>query len=307
MTDPQLLAAWSGLGLTEVRELTPGRVWELADSRGYRYALKPIFDQPWVDATSRFVAEARIMLHLARNGLPVAPPVVCDDGRIFATNDAGVAYFLSPMLPAGGAGGVESAARFRDVGATLGRLHAALAECPYEVQSWQIDAPTFRSAWQRLIAEVRDIDELIAAIEPWLERITAAADGSHRQLVHGDAHGANILTDRDSVTGIIDMDHMPIAPRIYDVAYYLAFGVNWPFKNAKVPAPQDISLMARNVIDGYGTLTRQELDDIPALSLSVALFLLDYVRDEDKTTRQWWINTARWIIDHPATLTRTDG
>lgn len=297
MSDPQLLAAWSGLGLTEVGELSPGRVWELADKSGTRYALKPIFDQPWVDATARFVAEARIMSYLAQRGLPVAPPVVCDDGRIYATNAAGVAYFLTPMLAAGGADGVESAARFRDVGATLSRLHAALADCPYEVHSWQIDAPTFTVAWQRLTTEVPDIGELIAAAEPWLDRITAAADGSHRQLVHGDAHGANILTDRDSVTGIIDMDHMPIAPRIYDVAYYFTFGINWPYKNAKVPDVQHVSSMVRNVIDGYGTLTRQELDDIPALSLSVALFLLDYFRDADRPTQETWINTAQWILE----------
>jgi Ser/Thr protein kinase RdoA (MazF antagonist) len=304
MSDPQVLAAWSGLRLTEVRELTPGRVWELADKRGSRYALKPVFDQPWLDATSRFVAEARIVSFLARRGLPVAPPVLCDDGRIYATDDADVAYFLTPMLPAGRAGEVESADRFRDVGATLARLHVALAECPFEIHSWEINAASFTSVWERIKAEVADIDELVALVEPWLDRIAIATDDSRRQLVHGDAHGANILTNEDSVTGIIDIEHMPIAPRTYDVAYFFTFGINWPYKNDRVPVVDDIALMVRNVLDGYGTLTAAELDQIPALSLSVALGLLNYFRDDERRIQEWWIDTARWIIEHPQTLMR---
>jgi Ser/Thr protein kinase RdoA (MazF antagonist) len=302
MSDPQLLAAWSGLDLTEVGELTPGRVWELADKRGSRYALKPVFDQPWLDATSRFVAEARIVSYLARRGLPVAPPVLCDDGRIYATDHADVAYFLTPMLPVGGATETESAERFRDVGATLARLHVALAECPFDIHSWEIDATSFAAVWERIKAQVADIDELTALVEPWLDRIAIATDDPRRQLVHGDAHGANILTDQDSVTGIIDIEHMPIAPRTYDVAYFFAFGINWPYKNNKVPVADDIAFMTRNVLGGYGTLTAAELDQIPALSLSVALGLLDYSRDSKRYIQEWWIDTARWIIEHPHTL-----
>lgn len=304
MSDPQVLAAWSGLHLAEVRELTPGRVWELADKRGSRYALKPVFDLPWLDATSRFVAEARIVSYLAGRGLAVAPPVVCDDGRIYATDDAGTAYFLAPMLPVGAGDGTENADRCHDIGATLARLHVAFAECPFEIHSWEINSTSFTAAWERITAQLPDIDEVVAFTEPWMERIAIALDDPRRQLVHGDAHGANILTDRDSVTGIIDIEHMPIAPRTYDVAYYFAFGVNWPYKNNKVPDADEIAFVTRHVLDGYGTLTAAELDQIPALSLSVALFLLDYCRDDKRSTQKWWIDTARWIVEHPHTLMR---
>lgn len=64
----------------------------------------------------------------------------------------------------------------------------------------------------------------------------------------------------------------------------------------------DIALMTRNVLAGYGPLDREELDNIPALSLSVALFLLDYCRDDDRTIQETWINTARWIVKHPQPL-----
>jgi hypothetical protein len=60
--------------------------------------------------------------------------------------------------------------------------------------------------------------------------------------------------------------------------------------------------VTRHVLDGYGTLTAEELAKIPALSLSVALLLLDYFRDDRRTIQKWWIDTARWIVAHPQTL-----
>jgi aminoglycoside phosphotransferase (APT) family kinase protein len=47
------------------------------------------------------------------------------------------------------------------------------------------------------------------------------------QRVHGDVHGGNILTHGRKATGIIDCDHLPLAPRGYDLGYYMAFGVQW--------------------------------------------------------------------------------
>jgi hypothetical protein len=32
------------------------------------------------------------------------------------------------------------------------------------------------------------------------------------------------------------------------------------------------------------------------------LGLLDYSRDSKRYIQEWWIDTARWIIEHPHTL-----
>jgi Ser/Thr protein kinase RdoA (MazF antagonist) len=42
------------------------------------------------------------------------------------------------------------------------------------------------------------------------------------QRIHGDCHGGNILWDSSGVYGIVDLDHLPIGPRTYDLGHFLA-------------------------------------------------------------------------------------
>ena len=100
----QLLEAWSGVFSSPViTELAPDRVWEVATERGDRYVLKKVstFNAP--DPVRRFTGEARILTYLLQRGVPVAVPVLSDDGKVCATDDEGAPHAVFPMLPDGGA------------------------------------------------------------------------------------------------------------------------------------------------------------------------------------------------------------
>lgn len=289
-----VLAAWSGmLRSPAVRELANGRVWEISDQRGFRYALKRVSTFDSADPVRRFTDEARILAFVAQWGLPVAVPVLCDDGSIFTTDVAGGIYALTPMLPFVGGDMPLDTALFQNIGRTIGRMHAALAECPYEIDSWEVGPDTFTECWARIRNRV-GIDE---CVEPWRDEIMRALAEPHRQRVHGDAHGANILTDRRTVTGIIDTDHLPIAPRTYDIAYYVAFWARWEIRRGQ-PPDHSTEFVRGNLITGYQTaltLTAPELEGISALALAVAVFLVDHFLKHEGIVEDSFVRTVRWI------------
>jgi Ser/Thr protein kinase RdoA (MazF antagonist) len=116
-------------------------------------------------------------------------------------------------------------------------------------------------------------------------------------------HGGNILTDGREVTGIIDCDHLPLAPRGYDLGYYMAFGVQWRLAASQPSPPVDeaMPVIVRHLLTGYDAvsrLTRQENDDLPALALASALGLADYFIREHDLIEESWVRTACWIGDN---------
>lgn len=54
--------------------------------------------------------------------------------------------------------------------------------------------------------------------------MTSPRISTHRPptSIHGDFHRGNLPVHDGEVSGIVDPDHLPIGPRIYDLAYFLA-------------------------------------------------------------------------------------
>jgi Ser/Thr protein kinase RdoA (MazF antagonist) len=298
----QLLGAWSEvLSSPVITELTPGRVWEVTTEHGDRYVLKKVstFNAP--DPARRFTDEARIVTHLLQRGVPVAVPVLSNDGKAYTTDDDGAPHAVYPMLPKGGAGndpGLDPAL-FQNVGAAIARLHIALAGCPFGIESWEVGPGLLAALWQtaedRLPADA--LTGLSARIRPRWDSIVQALSAAP-QRVHGDVHGGNILTDGQEVTGIIDIDHLPLAPRGYDLGYYMAFAVRWWLDGSQPSRPVEES---RHLLIGYDAvsrLTRQENNDLPALALAAALGLIDFFVLEHDLVEESWLRTAHWIGDH---------
>ena len=99
------------------------------------------------------------------------------------------------------------------------------------------------------------------------------------QRVHGNVHGGNLLTDGQEVTGIIDCDHLQLAPRGYDLDC-MAFGGRWRLDGNQPSQPVDRAtpFITRHLLTGYDAvsrLTRQENDDLPALALFTAASAFD--------------------------------
>jgi Ser/Thr protein kinase RdoA (MazF antagonist) len=298
----EVLQAWSEVFSSPViTELTPGRVWAVATERGDRYVLKKVSTFGAPDPVRRFAAEARILAFLLQRGVPVAVPVLSDDGRACATDDDGAPHAVFPMLPRGGAhhGPELDPALFQNVGAAIARLHVALAGCPFGFESWEVGPAVLPALWRgaedRLPAAA--LAGLSARIRPrWDAMVRALSTAPQR--VHGDVHGGNILTDGQEVTGIIDCDHLPLAPRGYDLGYYMAFAGHWWLDGSQPSRPVG---EARCLLTGYDAvtrLTRQENHDLPALALVAALGLIDYFLREHDLVEESWLRTAAWIDDN---------
>ena len=52
--------------------------------------------------------------------------------------------------------------------------------------------------------------------------MTEALTGLPCQHIHGDSHSGNILLHHGQVSGFIDLDHLPLGPRVYDLGYLMA-------------------------------------------------------------------------------------
>lgn len=298
----QLLEAWSGVFSSPViTELAPERVWEVATERGDRYVLKKVstFNAP--DPVRRFTDEARILTYLLQRGVPVAVPVLSDDGNVCATDDDGAPHAVFPMLPDGGADndpGLDPAL-FQNVGAAIARLHVALADCPLSIESWEVGPGVLKEIWQTAQDHLPPaaLTELSARVRPRWDSMVRALSAAP-QRVHGDVHGGNLLTDGQEVTGIIDCDHLPLAPRGYDLGYYMAFAGHWWLDGDQPSRPVDES---RHLLTGYDAVsrfTRQENDDLPALALAAALGLINHFIREHDLIDESWLRTAHWIGDN---------
>jgi Ser/Thr protein kinase RdoA (MazF antagonist) len=292
-------------------ELAPARVWEVATERGDRYVLKKVSTFGAADPVRRFADEARILTYLLQRGVPVAVPVLADDGKAYATDDDGALCAVFPMLRHGGDGDQRlDPGLLENLGAAIGRMHDALADCPFGIESWEVGPGTLTASWRtlqdRLPADA--LGGLSARVQPRWDSIVRALSAP-LQRVHGDVHGGNILTDGQEVTGIIDCDHLPLAPRGYDLGYYLAFAVQWRLAASRPSPPVDeaVQIIARHLPKGYDAvsrLTRQENDDLPGLALAAALGLIDYFISEHDLIEESWLRTACWIGDNFDVLRR---
>jgi Ser/Thr protein kinase RdoA (MazF antagonist) len=303
----QLLGAWSEVFRSPViTELAPGRVWVVTAERGDRYVLKKVSTFGAPDPARRFADEARIVTHLLQRGVPVAVPVLSDDGKAYTTDDDGAPCAVFPMLPQGGADsdpGLDPAL-FENVGAAIARLDSALAGCPFGIESWEVGPDLLTTCWQtardRLPAAA--LARLSARLLPRWDAIVQALSAAP-QRVHGDVHGGNILTDGQRVTGIIDIDHLPLAPRGFDLGYYMAFGVRWRLNGNQPAQPVDEAapFITRHLLAGYDAvspLTRQENDDLPALAMAAALGLFDFFVQDHDLIEDSWLRTVCWIGDN---------
>jgi Ser/Thr protein kinase RdoA (MazF antagonist) len=164
------------------------------------------------------VVEFRVLCHLQGAGVPVALPIITDDGSIHAVVE-GRHWVLLPFLPgqAGSQLGSDEAGSAFAIGRAIGHLGQALADCPWRVESFVDDpAKVVHDTLPQLP------DEVVNLVRPHADRLRQACSGLSAQLTHGDCNEGNVLVDGGRVTGFLDLDHLPTGPRVRDLAYYLA-------------------------------------------------------------------------------------
>ncbi|QNE17271.1 phosphotransferase [Kribbella qitaiheensis] len=238
--------AWSNtLGTPRVDRLAHGnpdvRLWSVWGDDDRPYILRAVGQ--WRPGAS-LTDEHRVLLHLKEAGVSVAVPVRSNDGALYVEH-RNRTYVLVPRLPADDvehellpdAGDV--CAR---IGSAIGGLHLALAEYPRVVESYEHDLlqHAFEGSRPKLPRNIRE-----RWIDPHAEVARTVLRGLPIQLIHGDCNSGNVLLSEGQVSGFIDLDHLPVGQRIYDLAYYLVSRVRDLIDPVERPGPAQRGLSPR--------------------------------------------------------------
>src|SRR5882757_2489865 len=292
----EILGAWEGVLGALPDPTISGTTADVVAVNGARFVLKRIDGLPGLgDRRHRLAAEYRVLLHLRRAGLPVTLPIATDDARLFAAAGSAI-YILVPQLPVDAD---DRSVAFRAIGAVIGRLHGALASYPYDFPSWDIDI-------ERMIIEdaLPEIGaSLTAADHGILDGYRPQLAGLATQRIHGDCHAGNILVHNGEVSGLIDLDHLPRGPKIYDLAYFLANQVSWAHINQ---SRDPVISGTRELIAGYTStnrLTSRDSDALVPVILAIHLRLLAWYRTHPELTGgEAHLDGYRWVAAHAGQL-----
>jgi Ser/Thr protein kinase RdoA (MazF antagonist) len=303
MAEPDAWRSWAGLvGDAHPEPVNSASLWRIDSAAdGGTYLLKRRIQLGAGDQRLRLAGEYRILTYLAAAGLPVAVPMVTDDAKLYAV-DNGVIYTLTPELPAGPS--KDDDALLLEIGASVARLHGALADCPYGIESWEIRPAerAFDEAWPRLQTGLpRDLWEILAqAITPLRSDLIAELNGLPVQRIHGDCHAGNILSVDGRVSGFIDLDHLPTGPRAYDLAYYLASGLNWLIGQQAEPSEEQTRI-TKTFLQGYWSVSELSSAEVSAITpamIAVQLILAEWhLRADSMQQVQQALKTVLWLAD----------
>ena len=193
-------------------DLDGRELWPVTADDGRRYFLKRL--GPWRNLP--VADQGRILAYLSSAGISVAAFVITDDARIFA-GQVEDSYVVVPMLPSDQLEESEVLVMEASVGGAVARLHGALAKYPWPANSYQEQMVETLTGDLRLRADVRD------GFAPHRQSIVDSLAALPLQLVHGDLTPENVLLSRSGrAPAFIDFDHLPLAPRLWDIAKYLS-------------------------------------------------------------------------------------
>ncbi|WP_114558270.1 phosphotransferase enzyme family protein [Desertihabitans aurantiacus] len=289
-------AAWASLlGSAYALEPLPrvtNPVWQVSTAALPPMVLKqlPLY-APGVDP----VTEHRVLTHLLGRGVRVACPVVTDAGSVTALVD-GRHWQLQPSLPhrsAPEAVAVEDAGLAATVGSAIGHLDRALASYPGPVGSYT-DDPVATLA--EVVPELPV--ELTRLVDPLAGHLHEALADLPRQLTHGDCNDGNVLIGPDGGVGFIDLDHVPVGPRVRDLAYYLASRLHRARADAARTA---VAAALPHYLDGYrdshplGTRERAALVPLMLLTEIAGAHWALHGWDPDHDEYRRHLATTAWI------------
>ncbi|WP_152360262.1 phosphotransferase enzyme family protein [Microlunatus speluncae] len=303
------LEAWASvLGSDPIVAEPDGRVRQVTAEDGREYVLKrPMVWDPEAPRL-RLAREFRILSVLQGARVPVALPVITDDGCICTERD-GEFYLLLPRIPFD----IDDLEQrpdareiYRRVGEAIARMLLALADCPYPSGSYEVvlDERVGPAAFPLLRAADPDLARQLDRLSP---RLAAATAGLPRQLTHGDCHDGNILIREGHVVGFIDLDHLSTAPRICDVNRWLGNRVLGAMAAPRERWPAFLTMVQALLsgFDAVSRLSRQERDALgPALlinELNAAEWSLGQ-GDDSSSYVTGLIRTCHWLADRDAQL-----
>lgn len=277
------IKAWRsvvGAALLEPMDKVHNAIWRVIGEDRREWVLKHLPEFPPGVGP---VEEYRVLCHLQAAGLPVAVPIVTDDGQIAHNADnlrtdpqvkqptGKEAYALIPLLP-NDPELRESPQLAHTIGAGIGRLDRALADCPWRVTSFA-DDPARQILHERYPGLP---GELRALTTPVRDRLYRAVLDLPTQRTHGDCNVGNVLVHNGAVTGYIDLDHLPTGPRVHDLSNYLVTRLAAHIEHDDADA---MVAPLRHYVAGYQSaypLRDHELAAVVPLMLTIAIGSADW-------------------------------
>ncbi|MFD2078966.1 Ser/Thr protein kinase RdoA involved in Cpx stress response, MazF antagonist [Actinopolymorpha cephalotaxi] len=298
------LRAWNsavGDAHLEAMPLVNNPVWRVVAEDGRRFVLKRLPEYaPGAGPVDAF----RVLGHLQAAGVPVVVPIVTDEGAIHTAGDEH-AYALFPFVRSDSGNhelGPYAEETSYAIGAAIGQLDRALAECPWQPRSY-VDDPVPEALGAALPGLPPEVTGLL---EPLVGHLTATVSGLPVQRTHGDCNTGNVLVHKGQVSGFIDLDHLPLGPRVRDLGYYLASRLRVHVGNRHEAERDTAAMLAvlgeyvAGYHDAYPLSERERAAVVPIMLLveigSASWALHGWTPDPDAYQRA--ATTIAWIVDH---------
>lgn len=187
-------------------------LWPVIAGDGSQYFLKRL--GPWRNLP--VADEARVVRWLSRQGIDVAEFMITDHATLFA-GPVEDSFVLIPCIASDRLDPPEVLQAEHGIGEAIARLHKALAAYPWPANSYR------EQLIDTVLGDLLLPPDLAAAFATRRTDMAAALEKLPVQLVHGDLTPDNVLLRRPArVAGFIDFDHLPLAPRIWDLSKYLS-------------------------------------------------------------------------------------
>ena len=276
-------------------------VFYITTDNGKRFVLKQVQRIPTVE---RLESEYRLLCYLQDHDIPVSVPLLTKDNRPFVITDNKI-FTLSPNLyGAHSQSNLDNKTRYQRIGHALAHFHKVLATYPHPIQSWTMDLPQklqneiLPLLNQQLDAEQKNaLLHRIQAIQPTINTLWQQLP---TQRIHGDCHGGNLLFDGVKVCGFIDLDHLPMGVRVYDIFYFLADEVKTRIHQSD-ELEQWITSFPK-LIAGYEQITLLESQEKEAIwygmLITQLLFVEWFLRHNDTEQTDKNLQVFDWIYAH---------
>lgn len=275
------------------KEVTVRDLWPVTAEDGARYFLKRL--SPWRNLP--LADEARILRHLAGQGIGVAEFLPTDRASLYA-EQVGESFILIPRLVSDRFSAAELVSLEEKIGGALAELHLALAQYPWTANSYA------EQLSESLMGNLMLPPDIAEGFAPRRGRMAAALASLPNQLVHGDLTPENVLLRRPgTVSGFIDFDHLPLAPRIWDVSKYLSRRIRLRWRHGSPTTDRDRLDHLQNFLAGYHRthpLSPAEIEALPAGIAAGNVLEVSYFQEISAGTL-----VRRKLPDHDAVLADT--
>jgi hypothetical protein len=198
-----------------------------------------------------------MLIHLLEEGVRVPAFLLTHDGAVTAgpIDDSFVLMraLQHVHLPANEIPHHES-----EIGIATAHLHQAMSRYSQPLGSYTEDIKG------GITGELRLPDDLLRRFEAVRDEILELLSKLPLQIVHGDFTPGNVLhLAHGRGIGFIDFDHLPNAPRIWDVAKYLSRRLRFRWCQGASPTIRTDCVEA--FVAGYIKVTKLDQDEIEAL------------------------------------------